>query len=379
MKRFVNFVNELWLERYDARNVKLIEAKIPVAFYAPSRDAAGHLAFAEHLRKFGVNVRYIFTLLNEIPNLPSEITLLPLPPTKIQNLKFVFMLHGVPELLMAKKFLDAEIEPIFIEQSGTTIPRYNFCMDHIDEIFDVYNSFIDDESRETYLGCILALVSNRISHCRFANTDQYLLHGFLPKSRDIVIDGGACDGGTASMFADFGCQVISFEMDRENFEITSRVAREKNFVVENFGLGDSNRDIFYTHSDSGGSQINSGSLKTRLVTLDSYVREKNLSSVDFIKLDIEGSELSMLQGAADTITRFKPKLEISAYHKLEDLWTLQQFLKSIRPDYEFAFRHFETTFDSAPYMFNDSVVESCNLFDLPMRYPGLGEFVLLAR
>ena len=73
--------------------------------------------------------------------------------------------------------------------------------------------------------------------------------------------------------------------------------------------------------------------------MDSYVEQKNLPRVDYIKLDIEGAELDMLNGAAKTITRWKPKMAVSAYHKPEDLWTLATYIKSLRGDYEFQFRH----------------------------------------
>ena len=78
----------------------------------------------------------------------------------------------------------------------------------------------------------------------------------------------------------------------------------------------------------------------RFCIVDSYVREKRLPRVDFIKLDVEGAELDVLKGAATTIARWKPILILSAYHKWDDFWTLRNFVKSIRADYEFALRHY---------------------------------------
>lgn len=75
------------------------------------------------------------------------------------------------------------------------------------------------------------------------------------------------------------------------------------------------------------------------IDLDTYVDLKELPRVDYIKLDIEGSELAALHGAAKTITRWKPKMAICIYHKPEDLWTLPTYIKSLRSDYELQFRH----------------------------------------
>ena len=105
--------------------------------------------------------------------------------------------------------------------------------------------------------------------------------------------------------------------------------------------------------------------------------KKNLPRVDYIKLDIEGAELDMLQGAAKTIARWKPKMAVSAYHKLEDLWTLALYIKSIRPDYEFQFRHYKI--DCTNYTLNDAHREILKYFGLSYFLPSYCEKVLYCR
>jgi hypothetical protein len=57
-------------------------------------------------------------------------------------------------------------------------------------------------------------------------------------------------------------------------------------------------------------------------------------------MDIEGAELESLKGAAQIIRKNKPKLAISAYHRLEDVYTLPELIKSYRDDYKFYLRHY---------------------------------------
>lgn len=48
----------------------------------------------------------------------------------------------------------------------------------------------------------------------------------------------------------------------------------------------------------------------RVESLDSLVEAQGLRRVDFVKLDVEGSEFAVLEGAAGTIERYRPLLQI---------------------------------------------------------------------
>ncbi|MBR0288246.1 MAG: FkbM family methyltransferase [Selenomonadaceae bacterium] len=142
-----------------------------------------------------------------------------------------------------------------------------------------------------------------------------------------------------------------------------KVGEENNFAVENLELGSYNHTAKFTHAlNPGASSIDpNGNETAQIITLDSYVRENNLPRVDFIKMDVEGAELDILKGAATTIARFKPILALSAYHKWEDFWTLTSFIKSIRPDYEFAMRQSYVTPENEPANFKNGVMHLVNL------------------
>jgi hypothetical protein len=62
--------------------------------------------------------------------------------------------------------------------------------------------------------------------------------------------------------------------------------------------------------------------------------------VDFIKMDIEGGELSALLGAAQTIKRFHPTLAISGYHKVEDMIMLPALIRGLDPGYRLYLEHY---------------------------------------
>lgn len=102
------------------------------------------------------------------------------------------------------------------------------------------------------------------------------------------------------------------------------------------------------------------SLNVDATTIDDFVSEQNLNRVDFIKIDVEGAEKEVIEGAKETIKKFKPKLAISAYHNYavgydekgkeiyypSDMYEIPCIVKSFRNDYKKAMKmkltdHFE--------------------------------------
>ena len=254
---------------------------------------------------------------------------------------------------------DCKVVALSMMPTVDTRDSYEMFMNHLPELQEVYESLIDDESRRTFYGYWLGNISHQFGELVYSTTPHYITNGFIPEPGAIIIDGGACDGGTAKIFTEMGYKVYAFELDEKNFNSTKKLA-------EDTGFGASKLDL-------------TGSAIAKITTLDNYVRENNLPRVDFIKLDVETAELSVLRGAAATIARFKPILAISAYHKWDDFWVLMNFAKSIRPDYEFALRQFPERYEGMPTMFGDLKEDYLRAFGIEPDWRDFYECVLFAR
>jgi FkbM family methyltransferase len=84
----------------------------------------------------------------------------------------------------------------------------------------------------------------------------------------------------------------------------------------------------------GKPQITSKIAEIPVRPLDDIVRELDLDRVDFIKMDIEGSEVRALQGGQQTLAQFRPRMAICSYHNHDDVKVIPRVVKAAQPDYQ---------------------------------------------
>ena len=377
MKNFVKLIEQIYTERYAKVLKKIITGKIPVAFLSTTKIVDA-LETVKEFRKEGLNINLFITA--DIPRNESDFEIVNLYDAVKRNLhpEYIFV-NDVTEIdarIALKNFPTSKV----IDINGSTENVYDVFMTHLDNLREFYESLIDEESKKTFRGFWLGKIANRLGEVVYSNTPHYLINGFVPAAGGIIIEAGAYDGGTASVLSEMNYKVYTFEIDKLNYERTLKVAEEKDFVLEHIGLGSYKHEMSYTPSGKGNNHLtDDGTENIQVMTIDAYVREKKLPHVDMIKLDVEGAELDVLRGAVTTILRFKPILALSAYHKLDDFWTLMNFVKSLRPDYEFALRHSFDSFEDTPTSYFEEHFRIFKTFDLEPHIQGYNECVLFAR
>jgi FkbM family methyltransferase len=68
-------------------------------------------------------------------------------------------------------------------------------------------------------------------------------------------------------------------------------------------------------NNPGGHHISDdGEIEVSVTSIDQIVKEQGISQLDYIKMDIEGAELMALDGARETIARFRPRLCVATEH-----------------------------------------------------------------
>jgi FkbM family methyltransferase len=169
---------------------------------------------------------------------------------------------------------------------------------------------------------------------------------------DIIIDGGGCYADTALYFAyktGPGGMVHSFEFIPDNLDIWHKNVSMNPSLSESVSLiqhpiwSDSDINVYYK-SNGPGSTVSFEKFKgfdgvVKTISLDDYANKNKLQKVDFIKLDVEGSELAALEGAIEILKSFKPKLAVALYHNTKDFYTIPKFLHELNLGYEFYLSH----------------------------------------
>ena len=213
----------------------------------------------------------------------------------------------------------------------------------------------DEESKET----VQVLVKNwfdfdiaNIGYEKIFSKDQYFPNGVIQLLTDeAFVDAGAYIGDTLLEFIEKSDRsfdsIYAFELDTCNFEkMQTSVSRldtklQQKIKLYNCALLDIEQEIRY-ETGAHGSQSSCVNVKNSASNIGKTVRLSDIlknHKVTFIKMDIEGSELKALSGGEEIIKKQKPKLAVSVYHKLEHLWEIPLYLKSIVPEYRIFIRH----------------------------------------
>jgi len=169
---------------------------------------------------------------------------------------------------------------------------------------------------------------------------QYFTDFFPIRDNEVFIDAGAYYGDTASDFIKRAnakkYTVHSFEPNPVMYPRLCRtVSGNENIICHNAGLGLKNEVLTFCSSEVGSGKIDTnGDIAVQIVSVDSLD-----IAPTWIKADVEGNEIALLQGAQETIKKYKPRLSICVYHKLYDILEIPEYINSLVPDYHFFLRH----------------------------------------
>ena len=238
------------------------------------------------------------------------------------------------------------------------ILRFHPDLDRFAELFDDATESIEavgdgdrDPRQITYQGRTFWIRDDAFP----ANSIGYLFaeHAWLAETNsremvqegDVVLDVGAHVGVFTAKALDLGAgQVIAVEPDPANVECLRRnfakeIASGRVAVLAEaawnksetltFHLGESSAWNSLVHHDRGKRV-----LEVAARPLDEMVRELGLETVDYIKVDVEGAEAEVLEGAVGTLSAYQPTVMVDTDRGSEGWTRAPEILRGAREGYE---------------------------------------------
>lgn len=175
----------------------------------------------------------------------------------------------------------------------------------------------------------------------------YGKHFFLGKpinNNDVILDLGANIGGFSlwacnqannvkcyavephpSILKEFKANIKLNNLENNIFTIDKCISSNNEKLKMDF-----NEEVFTMTRISSED----GSLEVDAVTIDFLVNDLEIDELDLIKFDVEGAERMAIMGARETLVKHKPKLALSGYHLVDDVYFLIDLILEIQPEYQ---------------------------------------------
>ncbi|MBR3619990.1 MAG: FkbM family methyltransferase, partial [Clostridia bacterium] len=219
----------------------------------------------------------------------------------------------------------------------------NLFFDKYSERIERAYSLLNTESRKVFTGYLQFLYTGKLQYLLDITSDKNdIFNDFLRlDGSGVYIDIGAYRGDTIREYLDYTGgkyeEIIAIEPDKKNYtKLSDNFSEYDNLTLINKVCSDKTDMVLFDSACGRQSSVNEKGKLTPSVTVDEAAGDKIIT---YIKIDAEGEEMNIINGAKNTIKRCKPKLNIALYHKFSDIFEIPLRIAEINPDYRFEIRH----------------------------------------
>lgn len=246
-----------------------------------------------------------------------------------------------------------ELEAPSVSVFGSDFFTVETLKEYEKEINEAYRTLSDDISKKVFIDSIDFRLSGNPKYLFDCETERDEVFNNIIKlsSDEVFVDLGAYRGDTVEEFLLMTKgkykKIFALEPDVKNYKklLENMGTLENSEFINKASWSDSR---VLTFSGGGGRNSSLLDICGELNDADQTDDVVHTVAVDdiliddvatYIKMDVEGAEEETLIGLANTLRNNKPKLIVSAYHKIPDLFTLPLKIKELNPDYKIYLRH----------------------------------------
>lgn len=221
---------------------------------------------------------------------------------------------------------------------GSNVFDLSFARKNRESLETIYSLLGDDMSKKVFENTVYYKLTGESRYLTQIETSRSEVFKLLDLKGESFLDLGAFNGDTVDEFLKYDPDyqsITAVEPDARNFrKLTENTKNIKNITLINAAAGENEGVIQISKNKGRGNAQRGKTVEIRSVCVDG-VAKINLPT--FIKMDVEGVELAAIKGGRNAILQ-KPKMQIAAYHRSEDLFVLPQEVLKINPDYKIYMR-----------------------------------------
>ena len=223
--------------------------------------------------------------------------------------------------------------------AGDTVIDDEFIEKHRGDIERAFYLLADERSREVFKGALDFFYTGRLEYLRAVESDKSeAFENILRLKNETYLDLGAYRRDTVDEFLRYAegyKSITAVEPNPKNFKkLSEHISAIENASAINAGVADK-AGVMRIGKKAGRMPAlgDENGIETPVITVDGINCRPT-----YIKTDIEGMESAMLRGAERTLKELRPKLNLAAYHRGEDFFSLILRLNEINPEYRIYLR-----------------------------------------
>jgi FkbM family methyltransferase len=177
-------------------------------------------------------------------------------------------------------------------------------------------------------------VSSSIMYTKIPDYDEIMFLRKQLKSESIIFDVGANVGHFSLFFSDIAERTYAFEPTPKTFSVLrDNFAINGDKKLEMYQCALSDHDGIVIFLDQGGLNTTNRVTETpsrctvevQSMRLDTFCRDKNITKIDLLKMDVEGHEFEVLKGAVYVLKDIIPEFVLFELLSMERLSIFEKF------------------------------------------------------
>ena len=259
---------------------------------------------------------------------------------------------SLPDVLTLFKKVNEECETYApdVPVCGENIFTLDFLNENKEKINSARNLFADELSLKIFDNVLLYKLTGKIDYLFDAECERKDTFELLC-AKDFLsfADLGAYRGDTLDEMLSLAPKLeyaYALEPDARTFKKLSAFCENHQGNTKLYPLNIAAWDKEETLIFNSSSNRNSGAFapttnaKTVEIQANSLDNILGGAPIDYIKYDVEGAEKQAIEGSVNTIQKYSPALDISVYHRSEDIFELPLQINKINSNYKLYLRRY---------------------------------------